>query len=389
MADPNDILEQLPSYPEALMALQEKFLTNLVMVGEIPAPTFGEERRVRFVQDRFIEAGLQSVSTDEIGNAIGILPGANGDRNILIVAHVDTMHPETADHTVTLEAGHAVGIGIGRNAMGLATLMTLPDVLETLGLEMGANLILLGPVRSVGRGDLAGIRFFLEHSQAPIEAGLSIEGMQLGRLSYSSIGMIRGEIVCQVPEEYDWTKFGAFSAIQTLNEVIDGLMGIALPRKPRTSIILGSVEGGRSYDIAATEAKLRFEVRSESWELVEDIQRRVEDICAEVATHTGADVAADFFASRRPGGIEFSHPLAAFARRVHQTLSIEPRVSSSLSEVSAFTDRGIPALRLAVTRGETFKNGRERLEIAPMFKGLAQLVGVLQAIDDGICHDDG
>ncbi|MFW5857530.1 MAG: peptidase dimerization domain-containing protein [Planctomycetota bacterium] len=388
MPEPNELLDQLPAYADALQPLQEMLLTNLVMVGEIPAPTFGEEGRVRFMQDRFTEAGLQNVASDEIGNATAILPGAKGDRNILLVAHADTTFPAAADHTVNLETGTVSGLSIGRNAMGLAALMTLPDALGALGLELDANLILLGAVRSVGRGDLAGVRFFLEHSQSPIEAGLSIEGMQLGRLSYSSIGMIRGEIVCQVPEEYDWTKFGAFSAIQTLNEVIDGLMGIALPRKPRTTIILGQVEGGRAYDIAATEATLRLEVRSEAQDLVEDIRARIEDICSEVAAHTGAEVTADFFASRRPGGMDFSHPLAHYARRVHQALTIEPRVSSSLSEISAFTDRGIPALRLALTRGETFKNGRERLEIPPMFKGLAQLVGVLLAIDNGICHED-
>jgi acetylornithine deacetylase/succinyl-diaminopimelate desuccinylase-like protein len=389
MVDTHAILERLPDYRDRLHEMRETILANLVMVGEIPAPTFQEQDRVKFLQDRFTENGLQNVSTDEVGNAVGIHPGSDGGGNILAVAHVDTVFSETADHSVTVEADHAMGVGIGDNALGLAALVSLPRILEHLGLQLQSNLILLGAVRSQGRGDLEGIRFFLENSTVPIFAGVSVEAMQLGRLSYTSIGMLRGEITCQVPEEYDWTRFGAFSAIQSLNDVIDKLMSIPLPRKPRSSIVLGSIRGGHAYESVATEAVLRFEIRSESEEITDEVRERIENICAEVSTQTGADVSVDFFARRKPGGLEFSHPLAAFGREAFKALGIEPRVSSTLSEVTAFTDRGIPALRLAITRGESFKSGRDRLEIEPIFAGIAQLVGVLEAIDGGLCNDNG
>ena len=78
----------------------------------------------------------------------------------------------------------------------------------------------------------------------PIHTGICVEGVQLGRLSYSSIGMLRGEITCSIPEQYDWTRFGASSAIATLNEIITRIQEIPIPRRPKSHIFLDSVHGG-------------------------------------------------------------------------------------------------------------------------------------------------
>ena len=60
---------------EQLKESKEILLANAVMLGEIPAPTFAEEDRIQFLANRFTEEGLQNISIDEAGNAMGILPG--------------------------------------------------------------------------------------------------------------------------------------------------------------------------------------------------------------------------------------------------------------------------------------------------------------------------
>ena len=94
------ILDALPRYEERLSELSEIMLANLVMIAETPAPTFSEQRRTEFLLERFNEYELQNCSTDEAGNALGILPGELGDRNILVVGHMDTVFTESEDHTV-------------------------------------------------------------------------------------------------------------------------------------------------------------------------------------------------------------------------------------------------------------------------------------------------
>ena len=389
-----EIIRQLPRFRKTAESLRETLIANLIMIGQIPAPTFHEEKKLGMLQQRFSECGLQNCSSDEKGNGLGILPGQDSEeregseRNILVVAHADTVFPESVDHNVTVRPDCVIGPGVGDNSLGLAVLATLPTLSEALELRFKANLIMMGASRSLGRGDLEGLRFFLANNAMPIHAGVCVEGFQLGRLGLASIGMLRGEITCTVPEEYDWTQFGASGAIVTLNEVIDHIIQIRLPKRPRTTIVLGSVQGGASFNTIATHAVLRFEIRSESAEMVGELRRQMRNIVAEVSSKAGAQVSLDIFARRNPGGIAFMHPLARCTRSILRGLKIQPRISPSTSELSAFIDREIPAITLGITIGENLNELDEKVQIRPMAAGIAQLLGVLLAIDGGFCDED-
>ena len=52
------LLKDIPRQIEKLRSVRETFLTDAVLLGEIP-PTFGEEDRIRLVMDRFRENGLE------------------------------------------------------------------------------------------------------------------------------------------------------------------------------------------------------------------------------------------------------------------------------------------------------------------------------------------
>ena len=218
------ILEALPRYEERLSELSEIMLANLVMIAEIPAATFSEQRRTEFL-------------------------------------------------------------------------------LEQLGIRLESNLILMGSAQSLGRSNIEGIRFFLNNTDVPISARICVEGVRLGRLSYSSIGMLRGEIHYDLPEEYDWTRFGAGGAIVNMNEVINRVLEIPLPRRPRTTIVFNSIESGAGFNTIPTRGSLQFEVRSESGPLVAQLGETIENIAAEVSSHTGTDVTVEVPA-RRPGDHE-------------------------------------------------------------------------------------
>lgn len=382
------ILDGLPDLVERVKETRDVILGNLVMLGEIPAPTFDEDDRIEFLMQRFSECGMQNCSTDEVGNGVGVLPGTDGSSSILLVAHSDTIFSRKIDHTVSVQSDSVVGPGVADNSLGLATLASLPTLLEMLDIHLRSDLILLGGVRSLGRGNIEGLRFFLGNNNMPIQTGICIEGVQLGRLSHSSIGMLRGEVTCTIPEQYDWTRFGASSAIVTLNEVITRIQEIPLPRRPKTHIFLGSISGGGSFNTIARNAVLRFELRSESEEIVRDLDDQIQDIAAEVSAEAGVDVAVDQYARREPGGIGFRHPLAVTARKVLAELQIQPMLGPSTSELSAFIDRHIPAITLGLTRGENLNDLNETIFIDPMFKGLAQLLAILQAADKGCCNED-
>lgn len=384
----DDILTSLDSIEEQARELKEILLANLVMLGEIPAPTFGEDDRIEFLMNRFKEAELDQTSVDEVGNGIGKIEGEQGNGNILVVAHADTVFSGKTDHTLTVQPDTVTGPGVADNSLGVAVLATLPFFLDAFEITLDKNLFLMGATRSLGRGNLEGLRFFLANAKRPVEVGIGLEGVELGRLSHTSIGMQRGEITCQVPEEYDWSRFGDASAILTINEVINKINKISLPQRPRTSIVMGSIEGGTSFNTTALKATLGFEIRSESAEQVSDINRSIDEIVTEVSSRSGDTITLDIFAEREPGGIPFSHPLIRNTREIMNRLAIESRPGPSTSELSAFIDYDIPAITLGLTHGDRIHELNESIQIEPVFKGIAQVIGTLLAIDGGHCEED-
>ncbi len=383
----SDFIKRFHEDRESYSNVLETLLSSLIMISETAAPTFREHNRARCLVNRYMSSNLLNCYVDELGNALGIIPGKS-DRNILLVAHLDTFFDEKVDHTVTILPDLVKGAAVADDSLGLAALATLPYILETYGIEPEANIILMGSARSLGRGDLEGLRFFLDNFKKPITAGVCIEGVKLGRLSYSSIGMLRGEINYRVPESYDWTKFNSEGAIINMNDLINRILEIPTPSKPKTSIVLGSIEAGTSYNTIPTRAKLKFEIRSESDQLVEDIAHKIESLTQEMTSLSGAHVEFKHLARRSPGGTDFSHPLNLIGREILTDLKINTRLTPSTSELAAFIDKAIPAVTIGLTDGENMGEEDESIQIQPIKKGLSLLVGLILAIDGGYTFDN-
>ena len=144
------LLKKIPEQMERLKAVRETCLTDAVLLGEIPSPTFGEEERVRLALDRFRENGLDDPEIDEFGNASGTLPGTEGGASILVTAHADSVFSADTPHVLNVGPDSITGPGIADNAIGLAAVVGLPRLLEHLGVRLKDDLLLLANVRSLG-----------------------------------------------------------------------------------------------------------------------------------------------------------------------------------------------------------------------------------------------
>jgi len=388
MSAMDEILNDLAGCRDTAAGMRELLLADLLHIGETPSPTGAEERRVEFFLQRLAEAGAQNCSTDEKGNGVGILPGTDGQRNILLFAYADTFVSNPQDQTVEIEIDRVVGPFVGDNSLGLASLILLPSLLEKLRISLRSNVILMAAARTLGRGNLEGLKAFLASGRPPIHHGICLESVQFGRLNYTSLGMLRCEIVCRMPDDYNWVNRGATGTITPMSEMINHINGIPIPRRPLTSIVLGSIHGGISSRNIARQTTLSFEVRSESADVLTQIQQTIEHAAEEISARSGTRITLDVFSQRQPGGLEASHPLVQSARGVIGALAVQPMIYATTSAMSALVDLKIPALTLGITTGTRFSQLDEideALAIAPMAGGLAQVVGILRAIDEGIC----
>ncbi|MFH0908350.1 MAG: peptidase [bacterium] len=387
MQNGETITTDLTRFREAAGSIKDLLLADVTLIGEIPAPTFREDQRVDFLMGRLAEAGYQNCVLDATGTVSAILPGTENGPNTLVAVNADTVVEDARDQTIEIHSDRAVGPFVGDNCIALAALTVLPLLLDKLQLRFRSGIQVVAAARCLGRGNLEGIRGFLSDRPGPYAAGLCVESVQLGRLNYTCMGMLRGEIVARLPDNFNWEQYGSTGSIIPISDVIQRISRIPLPRRPLTSIIMGAIDGGFTYNNVARETKLRFELRSESLDILKQTAQQIDDIAEDVAAQAGVQMKFETVAQREPGGLDISHPLVRAARDILTALSIQPQLYATTSLMAALRDAKIPSLTVGITTGERkseLDEIDESVAIPPMATGMAQLVALLQAIDGGL-----
>lgn len=180
----SNYLENLPEYVQALRTLKETIITNIVLLGQEPAPTFKEAARSQLFLERLSDFGVDECTTDGYQNPIGIIRGKAKDKApIFVVAHMDTAVDRDVSHNFVVAEETIKGAGIMDNSVGVGVLASLPFIFKSLGLQFESDIVLAGVIQSIGRGNLRGIRHLLKTWSTPIRGALCIEGGELGRLN--------------------------------------------------------------------------------------------------------------------------------------------------------------------------------------------------------------
>ena len=177
------------------------------------------------------------------------------------------------------------------------------------------------------------------------------------------------------------------NAILILNEVINGMMRLSLPQRPRSRVVVGKISGGANHGKIAHNATLGFEIRSDSYKMVKSTYNDIKDIVDGIGHENEVDLNIKTISNLKSARLKFNHPLVKATAAILKSLGIKPTSKSTESALSIFLSRKIPSVTLGITYGEHHYTHKATMEIEPMFKGIAQLVGVIKAIDSGVCDE--
>jgi len=383
-----DYLDKIPSMVDAIKSIKETILTNIVLIGQIPSPTFREKRRSTIFMERLAEAQVDECTTDGYRNPIGIIRGTSETKPpIFVVAHLDTFFSEDIDHNFTIKKRTITGPGILDNSVGVGILASFPEILRVLNIRFESDIVLAGDIQSMGKANLRGIRHLLKTWPTPIRGAVCMEGGELGRLNYYSDGMRRCEISCNIPTNAKWVHKFRPNAILILNEFINRILKLRLPQRPRARVIIGKMTGGVDHGEIADDSTVGFEIQSDSDKMVRQIYNDIKDIVNGISHESEVELQLKTIGNLNASRLRFNHPLVKSAAAVMKKLDIKPVSEPSETELSIFLFHKIPAVTLGITKGENYYQENSKMRIEPMFKGIAQIVGVLMAIDSGICDE--
>jgi tripeptide aminopeptidase len=326
----------------------------------IAAPPFGETLRAEWLCARFAELGLADVGLDKIGNALGTKKSSRpAERSVLISAHIDTVFPAGTRIDPTVKGTRLEAPGACDNGAGVVCLLALAAALQYADITPGCDLIFAGNVGEEGEGNLRGMRFLYEQPEfaARVAAHLVIDGAGHEAAVTEALGSRRYEVTLRGPGGHSWSNSDHPNPIVALSQAIARLSAIELSTAPRTTMNVGTIEGGTATNVIPSHASARFDFRSTSPEqlvrLEVELHRAIEDavLAANDGKRAGKHGNALEFSIKtigaRPAG-SVSHDSAVYQmlRAVDRHFNIRTETRTASTDANIPLALGVPALSM-------------------------------------------
>lgn len=345
---------------------------------QIASPTFHENKKAVFVERQLQQAGLQDVHIDSIGNVLGRLPGGSASP-LVMSAHMDTVHPHTVPLTLKRCEDRIFGPSIGDNSLGLASLISLPNLLREAEVNPPGDIWLVGNVCEEGLGDLRGMRALVGHFGKQPVAYLILEGMGLGQIYHRGLGVERYRITARTAGGHSWVDFGKPSAIHALAGLIHRLAALKIPARPRTSFNVGVIQGGTSVNTIAPEAWAEVDLRSESSASLRSLSAQVRTLTSAAASD-GVTFEVEIIGQRPAGEISEDHPLVRLAKNSLAAEGVQPHLEIASTDANIPLAEGLPAICVGITNGARAHTTSEYIDVEPIHAGAGQVIRLVSNI---------
>ncbi|MFN7932762.1 MAG: M20/M25/M40 family metallo-hydrolase [Bryobacteraceae bacterium] len=354
-----DAILQRPEVRKALDYLKahhEEHLDNQIRIAEIPAPTFQEAQRARYMEKEFRRVGLKDVEIDKQGNVLGWRPGKS-PKALVVAAHLDISFAPGVNTKVRKEGKRLLAPGIGDDSRGLTAILAIVEALNHAAIETSKTLLFVANVGEEGLGDLNGVRYLFGQSphKSKLDSFISIDGVSPARIVNGGTGVKRYLVNLRGPGGHSYGNFGRPSAVHAAALVVAKLAVLPVPAKPKTTYNVGKITGGTTINAIAEEASLEVDLRSEDPGELDKLELKfLEAVRTGVAEEnamrkaSGTAVKEEHkIVSHRPGGqTPAENALVRAAQWASQATGHTPSLGYSSTDSNLPISLGIPAVTL-------------------------------------------
>ena len=359
--------------------ITERVIDLAVQIQQIPAPTFEEGKRARFVRGLFRHEGLRDVSMDETGNVFARLVGKGNGKPLVVSAHLDTVFSRETNLAVRREGNKVYGPGLGDNSLGVASLLGLVWSLRERKTKLGGDIWFIANVCEEGLGDLRGMKAVVDRFGADVRTYLVLEVLALGHVYHRAVGVKRYRVTARTSGGHSWSDYGKPSAVHELSNLVVQIGSLDLPSHPRTTINVGKISGGTSVNVIASQAMFELDLRSEEKASLAELVSAVEGLIR-AANRPGVDVEAEVIGQRPAGEMDADHPLIKLAAECLREQGFDATLTSGSTDANVPLSKGYPTIVLGVTTGGGAHTVHEFIETAPVEKGIEQLVRFVEKV---------
>ena len=340
---------------EAIKSSGVRMFEEQVRITEIAAPPFKEQARAAYYLQKVKAAGLGDAYIDGEGNVIGLRRGHGNGPKLVVSAHLDTVFPEGIDVKVREKNGRYYAPGIGDDAAGLTTLLTMLEQLNQSGVRTVGDIVFVGTVGEEGLGDLRGVKaLFRDHKD--IDGFISLDGVGLGRIVNAATGSHRFLVSFNGPGGHSFSAFGLPSAIHAMGRAVAKIGDLVPPAYPKTTFTVGTVAGGTAVNAISGDAVIGIDVRSNSHadlvKFVEQVRAVIHEAVADENKrwNAKAQISVDIkqVGDRPTGSIPADAKIVQAARAAMKALGVQTRsMEASSTDSSLPISLGVPAITIS------------------------------------------
>ncbi len=372
--DIGEIHAALAPAREQLRSRDGQIVRAQVELAQIPAPTGDEAQRGMAVAARFVEAGLEDVCADGVGNILGVRRGTDPTlAPVVLCAHLDTVFPHGTPLEVRREGSRLVGPGIGDNGRGLAVMVALAGAIDGSTVRTRRPLLFAATVGEEGAGDLRGARALFAGAGARAHAAIALDGAGDQRIVHDALGARRIRVTFRGPGGHSWAAFGVSNPVHAAAATAARLSDLSLPVTPRTTLSVTRIGGGLSVNAIPEEAWLEVDLRSTSEAVLARYAREISTVARSCAEREDArrahatptlGLTIEVIGDRPCGTVPTDHPLVTAAFSATRLVGRTPSSATASTDANVPIGLGIPAVAIgaggrggaAHTVGEWFDN---------------------------------
>lgn len=322
---------------------------------EIPAPTFQESERAAAVKVLLSAVGLE-VTTDKIGNVIGLLRGTSDKEVVVLSAHLDTVFPPETDVQVHREKNRMTAPGISDNGAGLAALVAVARAIHEARIQPQRGILFVANVGEEGEGNLRGMRAVVDAYRDRLKAVIVLDGSSVDHVTTKALASRRVEVVISGPGGHSWSDFGVPNPINALVRGSVRFISTRIPSTPRTTFNLGQIEGGTSVNSIPHEARLKVDLRSEKEEELTRLESALRE-CVAAGVRDELETSRDRSKGKlewkldslgeRPGGeLAANSALLAALRAADEFVGNQSRLERASTDANIPLSLGIEAIAI-------------------------------------------
>lgn len=368
------------------MSRREELLDIVRDLCHIPTPSYGEKKRAEYCKKWLENLGATGVYIDEVNNMIFPYNCEGSNEITVIAAHTDTVFPDTESYPEYREDDTYIHCpGAGDDSAGVSTLLMTAKYFIENSIEAKGGILFVCNACEEGLGNLVGMRHLMKSYSGRVKQFLTLDGI-IGGINRVSVGSRRFEVEVRTEGGHSFSKFGRKNAIHALSEIINEIYSIEIPVKEgaKTTMNVGTIEGGTSINTIAQSAKMLCEYRSSDKDCLE-IMRGHFDRIFESARNDEVEVEVRLLGERPCKGDvdpEAEQRLVdAYIAALKEVTGEEPRYSPASTDANIPMSLGIPAICIGTFNNcGTSHRREERLEKDSLETGLEIAIRTVKAI---------